>query len=140
MSRERGFAFESSFVQRAKERGLNARLISGHKPHDAVVAGLRVQCKSKEFDEEGRVRIAKGQHRYKQGDWDVLALDFKGTLYLIPESRLRTSGTTLKTVIRPRFFKKWIDAWHVFDAAKGSCVPDQCTFDFLEATDGRHHY
>ena len=136
MSRERGFAFESSFVQRANDRGYKARRVDGHKPHDAVVAGMRVQCKSKEFDEHGRVRIAKGQHKYKRGDWDVLALEFRGTLYLIPESRLRTRGGTLLTVIRPRLYRQWIDAWHVFDGQEGNCAPEQVLFVFEEATDG----
>lgn len=114
MSRERGFAFEADFVRLAKARGHTAYRIKGHKPHDVVVDGMRVQCKSKEFDEDGRVRIAKGQHKYRQGDWDVLALDFRGTLYLIPERLLCTRQGTLLTVIRPWEFRNWVDAWHVF--------------------------
>lgn len=137
MSRDRGFAFESDFVQRAQQRGYKAHRVSGHRPHDAVVAGLRVQCKSKEFDEHGRVRIAKGQHKYSQGDWDVLALDFRGTLYLIPENRLRASGGTLLTVIRPQKFRKWVDAWHVFDGDHAAVDEEQGIFEFGEAKDGR---
>lgn len=136
MSRERGFAFESDFVRRAEERGYKAYRVGGHNPHDAVVGGLRVQCKSKEFDEQGRVRIAKGQHKYRRGDWDVLALDFRGTLYLIPEDRLRSRGGTLLTVIRPRLYRQWIDAWRVFDGIAVSHDPQQSLFDSEEAKDG----
>jgi len=74
-----------------------------------------VQCKDKSFDDNGRVRIARGQHKYKRGDWDVLALRWKGDLYLIPEQLLRSTGSTLLTVIKPLAFCKWVDAWNVFD-------------------------
>lgn len=138
MSRERGFAFESDFVRRASDRGHKAFRVKGHKPHDVVVDGVRVQCKSKQFDEQGRVRIAKGQKKYRRGDWDVLALDFRGTLYLIPETLLRTSRGTLLTVIRPRFFRRWIEAWHVFSGKPLRQENQQQTlFDRGEAFDGR---
>lgn len=137
MSRERGFAFESDFVRRATLRGHKAHRVCGHKPHDVVVDGVRVQCKSKQFDEQGRVRIAKGQKKYRRGDWDVLALDFRGTLYLIPEPILRTKSGTLLTVIRPRFFRRWIDAWQVFSHG-GARVsePQKTLFDRQEGTNG----
>ena len=138
MSRERGFAFESDFVRRANDRGHKAFRVKGHKPHDVVVDGVRVQCKSKQFDEQGRVRIAKGQKKYRRGDWDVLALDFRGTLYLIPETLLRTSRGTLLTVIRPRFFRRWIEAWQVFSGKPLRQENQQQTlFDRGEAFDGR---
>jgi hypothetical protein len=136
MSRERGFAFERDFVSMALARGYSARRIHGHKPHDAVVSGKRVQCKDKVFDEQGRVRIAKGQHKYKQGAWDVLALRWNGVLYLIPERLLRRQGGTMVTVIRPRLFRKWIDAWHVFDGVAAS-AEQPTLFECEEATDGR---
>ena len=137
MSRERGFALESDFVRRAQIRGHKAHRVDGHKPHDVVVDGVRVQCKSKQFDEQGRVRIAKGQKKYRRGDWDVLALDFRGTLYLIPEPVLRTPGGTLLTVIRPCTFRRWIDAWHVFSQERLRNEPHEKTlFDGLEATNG----
>ncbi len=116
MSRDRGFAFENEFVSLAKQRGFKARRVHGHKPHDALVGSLRVQCKDKLFDDKGRVRIARGQHRYAREAWDVLALRWKGDLYLIPEPLLRR-GLTLLTVIRPQFFRRWINAWHVFDGS-----------------------
>jgi hypothetical protein len=137
MSRERGFAFEREFVEMANSRGYRAKRIPGHRQHDAVVGSVRVQCKDKFFDEQGRVRIARGQHKYKRGAWDILALRWKGELYLIPEQVLRAAGNTLLTVIRPRLFRKWIDAWHVFDGKP--ITPEQRTlFDAEEATDGTH--
>jgi len=138
LSRERGFAFESDFVCQASERGHRAFRVKGQKPHDVVVDGVRVQCKSKQFDEQGRVRIAKGQKKYRRGDWDVLALDFRGTLYLIPESILRTSKGTLLTVIRPRLFRKWIDAWEVFcDARLRNAPLVRTLFDSQGGVNGR---
>lgn len=138
MSRERGFAFETDFVSQAHGRGHRAYRVKGHRPHDVVVDGVRVQCKSKVFDEHGRVRIAKGQKKYKWGDWDVLALEFRGTLYLIPEQLLRTAKGTLLTVIRPSRFRRWVDAWQVFSGDQLRNVErQQGLFDTLEATDGR---
>lgn len=118
MSRVQGFAFEKEFVAMAQARGYKARRIHGQRPHDAVVGSKRVQCKDKRFDEQGRVRIARGQHKYKRGAWDVLALRWNGDLYLIPESLLHSTGGTLLTKICPRSFRKWIDAWHVFDGVE----------------------
>lgn len=116
--RDIGSRFESDFVRMASARGYAARKIVGHKPHDAVVAGLRVQCKEKAFHEHGQVRIAKGQKKYRHGEWDVLALRFLGDLYLIPEHLLRRPGGTLRTTLQPRYWAKFIDAWHVFDGAE----------------------
>lgn len=138
MSRERGFKFEREFVAMAKSRGYKARRVAGHRPHDALVGSKRVQCKDKSFDDHGRVRIARGQHKYTRGDWDVLALRWNGELYLIPEQLLRSTGTTLLTVIKPRVFRKWVDAWQVFD---GTPIVDEQTLLFddehTEDTDGR---
>ena len=136
--RDIGRKFEEEFVRIANCNGYSARQIHGHKPHDAVVSGLRVQCKDKAFHEQGRVRIAKGQKRYRHGDWDVLALRFEGNLYLIPEHRLRMPGGTMKTVIRPRFFTRFIDAWSVFDGAERQ-HEERMLFDiYEEAKDGTH--
>ena len=117
MSRRQGFAFEREFVSLALSRGYEASRVPGLHTYDAFVAGKRVQCKDKQFDEEGRVRIARGQHRYRHGAWDVLALRWRGELYLIPEALLRSAASTLLTVIRPDKFRKWIDKWEVFGEA-----------------------
>jgi len=111
-----GFAFEEAFVADAKARGLTACRVPGVGAFDAVVNGYRVQCKRKEFADRdsGRVRIAKGQHRYKRGEWDVLALLFRDNLYLIPESLL-VGGETLTTKITPWRYDAYRDAWEVFD-------------------------
>jgi hypothetical protein len=134
--RDIGSKFEAEFVAMAISHGYSAKQIHGSKPHDAVVSGLRVQCKEKSFHEQGRVRIAKGQKRYRHGDWDVLALRFQDNLYLIPSHRLRMPGGTIKTVIRPRFFTRFIDAWSVFDGAERQ-HEERMLFDiYEEATDG----
>jgi hypothetical protein len=114
LSRNQGFAFEFEFVVMARSRGYKARRIAGCMPHDVVVASKRVQCKHKLFDENGRVGIARGQKKYRLGDFDVLALLWKGVLYLIPADSLKSSGETLLTKIKPQSFHDWIDAWHVF--------------------------
>jgi hypothetical protein len=135
--RDIGSKFEAEFVAMANRNGYSAKQIHGSKPHDAVVSGLRVQCKEKAFHEQGRVRIAKGQKRYRHGDWDVLALRFQGNLYLIPEYRLRMPGGTIKTVIRPRFFTRFIEAWSVFDGAERQ-QEERMLFDINEdSNDGR---
>ena len=138
MSRERGFQFEQDFVAMARDRGYKARRIPGIRQHDAVVGSKTVQCKDKQFDEHGRVRIARGQKKYRRGAWDVLALRWKGDVYLIPEKLLRTANGTLLTVIRPRLFKRWINAWHVFDG-QDVMRGDPMLFSLDEdATDGTH--
>jgi hypothetical protein len=114
VSRRQGFAFEEEFVSLAVSRGYGAYRVPGLHTYDAFVAGKRVQCKDKQFDEDGRVRIARGQHRYHHGAWDILALRWRGELYLIPEGLLRSAASTLLTVIRPDNFRNWIDAWAVF--------------------------
>lgn len=115
MSREAGFRWENEFVETARSHGLSARRIYGQKTFDAVVGSVRVQCKEKQFHEHGRVRIAKGQKKYRAGDWDVLALRFLGEKFFIPAHALLMPGGTLKTVIRPAMFAKYKDAWSVFD-------------------------
>jgi hypothetical protein len=135
MSRERGFRFEKEFVDMARRRGHKAWRVSGHKPHDAVVSFRRVQCKDKTYDDCGRVRIARGQNKYRRGDWEVLALRWGGDLYLIPERLLGTTHGTLLTVIRPENFSSWIDAWHVFEEVP-STVQQMQLFECEEATDG----
>jgi Holliday junction resolvase len=136
MSRERGFEFEKEFVNMARVRGCKAWRVGGHKAHDAVVSTKRVQCKDRVYDDRGRVRIARGQNKYRVGDWDVLALRWGGNLYLIPERLLRTKNRTILTVIRPSHFRGWIDAWHVFDGAP-TPVEQMFLFQLEEATDGR---
>lgn len=126
--RDIGGKFEREFVALAHKKGYRAKEVTGHKPHDAVVSGVRVQCKEKQFHEQGRVRIAKGQKKYRVGDWDVLALRFRGTLYLIPERYLRMPGGTMKTVIKPSLFRRFIDAWVVFDGVERQCE-EQMLFD-----------
>jgi hypothetical protein len=114
--REYGFEFEEAFVVDAKARGLTACRIRGVAAFDAVVNGYRVQCKRKEFADRdgGGVRIAKGQHRYLRGEWDVLALLFRDMLYLIPEAIL-IRGETLATKIVPWRYDAYRDAWGIFD-------------------------
>ena len=113
--RDYGFEFEEAFVSDAKARGLTACRIPGVGAFDAVVNGYRVQCKRKEFTDRGNVRIAKGQHRYRRGEWDVLALLFRDTLYLIPEPLLCINGETLRTTIMPWRYDAYRDNWGIFD-------------------------
>ena len=110
-----GFAFEEAFVADAKARGLTACRIPGISPFDAMVNGYRVQCKRIDYSRRnGSVRISKSQHRYRRGEWDVLALLFRDNLYLIPESLL-VRGETLTTKITPWRYDAYRDAWEVFN-------------------------
>jgi len=110
-----GFAFEEAFVADAKARGLTACRIPGISPFDAVVNGYRVQCKRIDYSRRnGIVRISKSQHRYRRGEWDVLALLFRDNLYLIPESLL-VRGEMLTKEIAPWRYDAYRDAWGIFD-------------------------
>lgn len=128
MSREVGFQWENEFVALAQARGFAARRIYGQKTYDVCVGASRVQCKHKLFHEYGRVRVAKGQKRYRVGDWDILALCFAGQLFLIPSHELVMPGGTLKTVIRPSHFQKYKDAWVIFEGYEFA-ADEQLLFD-----------
>lgn len=115
MSRTVGLGFESDFVDLCRERGLSAYTVKG-KTWDVVANGLRVQCKHKDFAEEwGGIRVARGQHKYAVGDYDVLAVRHKGRIYLIPANRLDRGDGTLATKIRVANVGRFADAWSVLE-------------------------
>ena len=114
MNRLVGFAFQEEFVCLAKANGFSAARVAGQHAFDAVVAGKRVQCKRKDFSENGKVRIAKGQHKYTADAWDVLALSFRGQLFIVPAKTL-LRGEWLSTVVYPHKLSNFVDRWDVFN-------------------------
>jgi len=108
-----GFAFEDEFVRMAQANGYSAVRVHGNYAFDAVVAGKRVQCKRKNFAEHGKVRIAKGQHKYGADDWDVLALSFRDTLFLVP-AKILVHGEWLRTTVYPHRLSLFENKWDVF--------------------------
>lgn len=120
-----GQVWEREFVELALGNGLKARKVAGCRPHDAVVNGLKVQCKNITHDKNGTVRIGKsygknGTRRYRRTDFDVLALNFRGERFFIPaQSLCGTSGRWPNTIVVRRFWK-YRDNWGVFSSG-GDC-------------------
>lgn len=113
MSRAVGLGFESEFVEMCKQQGLFAYTVRG-KTWDVVANGQRVQCKHKDFAEPwGGIRVARGQHKYAVGDYDVLAVRHRGRVYLIPAEHLNRGDGTLATKIRVARVARFADAWSV---------------------------
>jgi hypothetical protein len=120
-----GESWEQEFVALAKGNGLKARRVPGCRPHDAVVNGLKVQCKNITSDADGRIRVGKsygkgGTRRYKRTDFDVLAINFKGTRLFIPAQMLCGSRGRWPNSIVVRRYWRCRDNWAVFTTG-GSC-------------------
>lgn len=113
-----GTDYERWIVEEARRRGMPASVCSGQYPHDAVICGLRVQCKTKSHCKRDGVEIRNSRGSYRVGDWDVLALRYDGDDYLIPAEVLANHKTgTLRNRLWPYRFAGFIDAWHVFDSS-----------------------
>lgn len=119
----KGAAWESLFADQAIKRGLIIEKRKGTRS-DLVVNGKLVQCKNidqitggKLLIENARpVRSNNGIRGYLRGEYDILALLHRGTVYLIPESRLVIDDARLATQIAIESFSDCIDNWQVFDA------------------------
>lgn len=125
MSRSKGFSFEEEFVNEASARGIIAYRIYKSHPYDVVANGLRIQCKAKTIDSDKRIQIGKGQNLYRKDEWDILALKCRGTVYLIPASRLHSVRTVgfLKRKIHSFDIEQWRDRWDLLETmrSQGSC-------------------
>lgn len=124
-SEAHGKDWERDFVALAQESGYSARRVSGDRAHDAVVNGLKVQCKSITYERKGTVRIGKsygkGTRRYRRSDFDVLALNFRGTVFLIPAAS--ACGVEQRWPQSIRLSRNWRyrNKWDVFD--RGTQIP-----------------
>ena len=124
-----GFEWERQLVEMALRRGHRAARAEKLLEYDVVINGLKVQCKRKNYQDPcGGIRVAKGQKRYAEGDYDVLALNFQGRVFFIPSQALRMPGGTLATKLRLQKYLQYEDNWGVF-LADGKCdCADQKTF------------
>lgn len=119
--------FEQAIVSSAKKRGMVAYVVYKQLKYDAIVKGFKVQCKRLDWIDRGRsLKISKEQ-KYRLSDFDVLALWHNSQTYLIPSWRLESSTKQgwVTTRINPFDYRKWIDAWHVFDGEKKCDIPQR---------------
>lgn len=113
----KGKRFERWFRDEAESRGLSVVPATDSK-HDVLVNGKRVQCKR--IDKESGCIcttpiIGRPYCGYERDDWDVLAIQQRGTLLLIPvEAMLMDDGNRVMNVIRIEDWISWKDRWGVF--------------------------
>ena len=121
-----GDLWEQEFVLLARTNGYTARRVGGDRPHDAVINGLKVQCKSVSYERRGVVRIGKsygkGTRRYRRTDFDILALNFRGKRFFIPAASLCCGQDThWPQSVRLVRYWRYCDNWKVFSEAGGEC-------------------
>ena len=124
--------FEQEIVNAAKNRGWVSYVVYKQLKYDVIVRGYTVQCKRLEWAERsGKLNITKTV-KYRQNDFDVLALQYQSETYLIPTWRLESKVKPgwLRSSINPFDYRKWIDAWDVFDGKKECNVPERQTLLF----------
>ena len=116
-----GDLWEQEFVLLARTNGYTARKVSGDRPHDAIVNGLKVQCKNVSYERDGVVRIGKsygkGTRRYRRTDFDILALNFRGKRFFIPAASLCGQDTRWPQSVRLARYWRYCDNWEVFSDA-----------------------
>lgn len=111
----KGYAFEKEFAAECRRRGLRVVRRTGRHV-DMCVCGKRVQCKCVTANEAGQVFIQPGQRTwYEQSDFDVLAMKCSGCLYIIPMENLPKTNGHVRISIKPSSFRRFVDAWNVFD-------------------------
>lgn len=118
--------FEHDIVAAAKSRGRTAYVVGKQLKYDVVIGGHAVQCKCLEWANKGSLNITKTL-KYRLSDFDVLALRYESETYLIPTWRLESSVRPgwLRATINPFDYRKWIDAWHVFDDERKCNIPQR---------------
>lgn len=124
-----GFEWERQLVEMAAARGHRAARAERLLQYDVVIDGLKVQCKRKNYQDPcGGIRVAKGQKRYSEHDYDILALNFQGRAFFIPSRELRMPGGTLATKIKLPKFLQYENNWGVFKDGGNCDGSDQKTF------------
>lgn len=118
-----GDLFESRVMEAAVCRGLRCDYAKRGMPYDLLIAGKRVQCKSKTLH-RGAIPL-HCTRRIARDEWDVLALTYRvtagdefGFTYLIPMSELPGDDQVLLHHLRQRWLAQrpeFIEAWGVFD-------------------------
>lgn len=127
--REFGFEWEVEFVSLARQRGYQAQRAAKLLAHDAVVNGMTVQCKRRNYEDPcGGVRVARGQKRYAASDYDVMALNFRGRAFFIPSRVLVMPSGALATKIYLRKLLCYENNWEVFRGPGRSFDPQMSLF------------
>jgi len=145
-SHQKGQRWESDFEALARQRSLDVDLSNGRG--DTKVNGLVVQCKHIDALKSGDsidianmrpVEANNGHRGYMAGEYDVLALQHNGGVYLIPSTWLDAGDGTLASRVRLQEIDQFRDAWKVFfNGYKPPIRDKQLSFSLREeATDGR---
>jgi hypothetical protein len=102
--------------------------------HDCIVNGLRVQCKNRKRQPDGKVklcgyaRVSGGVQKeaYLRDEFDVLALRYDKKTYIIPATDLLSGdGKFLTNMMSPDRFPHFVDKWDVFAGSLASHPPAQ---------------
>jgi hypothetical protein len=114
----KGKRFEQMFAEMARCRGLVVRPREDSK-HDWIVNNKRVQCKR--IDKASCAIcttpiIGRDYCGYQKDDWDVLAIQQKGIVLLIPiEFLLKEDGVRVRSTVKCKDWMCWEDRWDVFE-------------------------
>jgi hypothetical protein len=112
---------EREFVRMSESRGLPVEHYAKQSiAYDFVVAGLRVQVKTRKVSPGGIIKLCSTRRSgalregYYIGEFDVLAVKCDGVWYLIPETSIETRGEMLLNNIVIYGYSEFIDNWGVF--------------------------
>lgn len=104
-------------------RGLRCDIAGRKMPYDLLIAGKKVQCKSKTLS-RGNLFL-HGTRRLLRSEFDVLAITYRistedpfGFLYLIPVADIPGDEVGLIRALRQRWLAQrpeYIDNWGAFD-------------------------
>jgi hypothetical protein len=123
---------EREFVRLSESRGLPVEHYTKQSiAYDFVVAGLRVQVKTRKVSSGGTIKLCSTRRTgalregYYTGEFDVLAVKCDGVWYLIPETSIETRGEMMLNNIAIYEYSEFIDNWGVFTDAGVRRHPSQ---------------
>lgn len=125
-SHHKGAAWELRFIDLARDRGLDVRRSQQSEGrHDLWVAGVKVQCKHiddikggcVDIDNMRPVKSQDNERGYRVGEYEVLALQCRGDIYLVPANELEDPNRPgfLRSKLRLENHQHAIGNWGVFD-------------------------
>ena len=119
-----GDLFEAQVMEAAVCRGLRCDIADRKLSYDLLIAGKRVQCKSKTL-RKGKFDLHSNR-RLMRDEFDVLAVTYRvstedpfGFLYLIPVADIPGDEVSLRHGLQQRWLAQrpeYINNWGVFDA------------------------
>lgn len=118
-----GDLFEARVMEAAVCRGLRCDVAYRNLAYDLLIAGKRVQCKSKTLQKGGIALHAT--RRLLRSEFDVLAITYRvttndpfGLVYLIPACCLPGDDDQLNRQLQQRWLAQrpeYIENWSAFD-------------------------